>query len=403
MPRILFAGLLLGSLAAQSGPTGSVSTIDGRSFPGALTVGTDGHVRVAIAGTDAPVSLALDEITSFAVADAAGKPASTPHRVWLRSGLELPAVRLAGRPAAAGKPAALAIELPAGATVELPVSTVRAVRHGGPERAEPASFLADLAEPPDNGDLLYILKDGTAQRFTVTVTGMQPEKIEFELRGKAHEFELAAVTAIVFGKNTGFAADRQVLPRTAIDLVTGEHLEGRLLELGANLRLRLDEGAIVEVASSQLLRLSVASDRLVWLSDLEPKVEQTPAFDRAWPWTKDRSLAGPGFVLGGKTWGRGLGMVPRTRLLYDLGGKFDLFEATIGIDDRGGPQAHAVFRVFVDGKVAFESAGRTRGMPPEVVRVELGRCQQLALEVDFGKNYDLGDYCVFADARVLRR
>jgi len=401
MPRILFAGLLLGAISAQSGPSGSVSTFDGRTLTGALTVGTDGRAHVT--GTGEPVALGLDEITSFEVAGAVAKPITAPHRVWLRSGLEFPAVRLSGLPASEGKPARIAVELPAGATIEVPISTVRAMRHGGPDRGEPTSFTTDLADPPDNGDLLYVDKGGNAQRFTVTMTGMQKEMVEFELRGKAHEFELAAVTAIVFGKNTGFAVDRQGRPRTAIDLVTGEHLEGRLLELGANLRLRIDEGAIVEIASQQLQRFAVASDRLVWLSDLVPQVEQTPAFDHAWPWTKDRSLAGPGFVLGGKTWGRGLGMVPKTRLVYDLGGNYDLFEATIGIDDRGGPQAHAVFRVLVDGKVAYESIGRTRGMPPEVVRIELARCRHLALEVDFGKNYDLGDYCAFADARVLRR
>ena len=401
MPRILFASLLLGALHAQAGPAGNVSTFDGRTLTGAVTVDTEGRVQVTGGGD--PVTLGLDEITSFEVTGATAKPASTPHRVWLRSGLEFSCVRLAGLPAGEGKPARIAIELPAGATIEVPISTVRAVRHGGPERSEPGSFLADFSEPPDNGDLLYITKDGEAQRFTVTVSGMQKEAVEFELRGKSHEFALAGVTAIVFGKNTGFAADRQPRPRTAVDLVTGEHLEGRLLELGANLRLRIDEGATVDVASTQLLRLAVASDRLVWLSDLVPQVEQTPAFDRVWPWTKDRSVAGPGFVLGGKTWGRGLGMVPRTRLVYDLGGNYDVFKATIGIDDRGGPQAHAVFRVLVDGKVAFESQGRTRGMPPEAVRVELARCKALAVEVDFGKNYDLGDYCAFADARVLRR
>ena len=47
--------------------------------------------------------------------------------------------------------------------------------------------------------------------------------------------------------------------------------------------------------------------------------------------------------------------VPRTRLLYDLGGRYDLFEATIGIDERGGPQAHAIFRVYGDGRMLYES------------------------------------------------
>jgi hypothetical protein len=95
-------------------------------------------------------------------------------------------------------------------------------------------------------------------------------------------------------------------------------------------------------------------------------------------------------------------VVPRTRLTWDLDGRFDRFEATIGIDDRGGPQANAVVRVVADGKVLFESEPLVFGRPAQTIRVELGRCRQLALEVDFGKNYDLGDFCAFADARVVQ-
>ena len=237
----------------------------------------------------------------------------------------------------------------------------------------------------------------------MTITGLQADRIDFLLRGEEYDFPLVGVVAIVFGKNTGFAPDRQPRPRTTIELTTGERLEGRLLQCGENLRLRLDEGAVVDVPARQLLAFEVASDRLMWLSELVPKVDQTPAFDRVWPWGVDRSPAGPGLVIGGKAFHRGIGMVPRTRLTYDLGGRFDVFEAQIGIDDRGGPEAHAVFRVLIDGVVAFESSPKTLGEPAELVRVDLKKCRQLSIEVDFGKNYDLGDFCAFADARVVQK
>jgi hypothetical protein len=96
-------------------------------------------------------------------------------------------------------------------------------------------------------------------------------------------------------------------------------------------------------------------------------------------------------------------MVPKTTQTFALAGKFDEFEATIGIEDRGGPQANAVFRVLVDGKVAFESKEMTISSTPETIRVPLGKCQALALQVDFGKNFDLGDICVFANARVVQK
>jgi len=398
--RLLLPLWCAASVAVAQTPAafdGFVRTIDGRTLEGRLEVAADGTAKVGAA----PVLFA--DVSSFERTGAIANPVPGLHRVWLRSGQQLPASRLIGRPAAAGKPSLLAVTLPSGLTIELPFSTVRAVRHGGSERPEPALFQADLANAPANDDLIYVQKDGKAQRSAVTVTGFTADTIDFKLRGDDYDFPLVGLAAIVFGKNTGFAPDRQPRPRTTVDLVSGESIEGRVLEVAATVRLRLDEGAVLDVAPEQLLRLRVASDRLAWLSDLVPKVEQTPAFDRVWPWSSDRTVAGPGLVLGKKTFARGVAMVPRTRLTYDLGGAFDVFEATIGIDDRGGPDAHAIFRVLVDGAVAFESQPKTLGTPPEPIRVELQKCRQLAVEVDFGKNYDLGDLCVFADARVVQR
>ena len=398
--RVLLPLFVVASFAVAQTPAefvGVLRTIDGRTIDGRLEVATDGSAKIAT------TTLSLADVASFERRSAVTTPVPGLHHVWLRSGQHVAATKLAGKPAASGTPSMLTITLPSGLVFDVPFTTVRALRHGGSERPEPALFQADLNSAPANDDLVYVQKDGKAQRSAVKVSGFTADTIEFTLRGDEYDFPLLGLTAVVFGKNTGFAPDRQPRPRATIDLDTGESLEGRVLEIGNVLRLRLDEGAVIDVAPQQLVRLRIASDRLAWLSDLPPRVEQTPAFDRVWPWTIDRSPAGPGIVLGKKTFSRGVGMVPRTRLTYDLGGAYDVLEATIGIDDRGGPDAHAIFRVLVDGNVAFESQGKTLATPPEAIRVELNKCRQLAIEVDFGKNYDLGDYCVFADARVVQR
>jgi hypothetical protein len=401
--RSCFCSLATALVAvAQDGVAGSVTTIDGRTLVGALRVAADG--KAELVGKDGTVALQVAELATFERTDAVAARVEVAHRLWLRSGGELPVVRFGGDPAADGKPATLRVETPSGLSLAFPLGTVRALRHGGLERPEPNLFRADLDKPSANDDLLYVLKDGKAQRSLVTVTGLRSDGVDFLLRGDAYEFELKGLAAVVFGANTGLPPDRQQKPRVRLELCRGEAFDGRLLGLDAtSARLRLDEGVEVVVPSAQLLRFTVQSDRLAWLGDLKPTITQTPAFDRTWPPTFDRSLGGAGFVVAGKRFARGVGLVPRTRLDYELGGRFDVFEATIGIDDRGGAEANAVFRVLVDGKVAWESAAKKRGDAAEVVRVPLQKAQRFAIEVDFGADYDLGDHCVFADARVLQQ
>ena len=45
----------------------------------------------------------------------------------------------------------------------------------------------------------------------------------------------------------------------------------------------------------------------------------------------------------------------------------------------------------------------TLGLAPVALKLPLHACKQLVLEADFGKNYDLGDLCVFANARVVQQ
>lgn len=405
LPRVLrgaAACLFAASLLAQEGLAGALRTVDGRTLSGTLVV--DGDGKATLTNATGLTALAVDEFATFEPAGVVAERLEAPHRLWLRSGAELPVVKFSGAPPAEGKPARVVVETSSRLQLEFPLATVRALRQGGLERPEPRLFRDDLAKPAANDDLLYVVQGGKQQRSSVTITGVRADGVDFLLRGEAYEFDLKGVAAVVFGANTGLAPDRQGRPRARLELRRGEVLEGRLLGLDATtVRCRLDEGVEVVVPGNQLLRLSVQSDRLAWLGDLPAKVTQTPAFDRTWEPTYDKSLGGPGFRLGGAVFARGIGLVPRTRLDYELGGRFDVFEAVIGIDDRGGPEAHAVFRVLVDGVVAFESAAKTRGLPPEPIRVPLQKAQRFAIEVDFGKNFDLGDHCVFADARVLQQ
>jgi hypothetical protein len=384
---------------------GSIETIDGRVWVGSLTV-ADGrcavHGETAGPRDEATATFALGELRRFERRGAPVERVAVPHRVWLRSGLELPAVSLAVQPAADGRPAAFAVTLPCGAALTLPLPFVRALRHGGADRPLPPLFEQDLETPPANDDALHVVQGDQQQRSLVLVTGFTGERVDFVLRGDAYDFPFAGVAGVVFADNTGVRPDPVPLPRAVVELTTGERLVGGLALTRERLQVTLAEGAVVDVDAQRLRRIDVLSDRLVWLDEQQPTVEQTPAFDRVWPWTARRTIAGPGFVVAGRRFERGIAAVPRTRLTFEVPAGFDVFECVLGIDDRGGQQAHAVFRILVDGEVVNEPPAKLHGDAPEAVRVPVAGKRTLTLEIDFGKNYDLGDHCVFADARFVR-
>jgi hypothetical protein len=398
VPTVLLAALA----AAQQPPAFEVTAIDGKVTVGTVTATADG-VRVA-PRTGEPTSRPLDQLLAIRRTDPPRAPtAPAPLQVWLRSGGVLPAVAVDGVAPAAGGAARWLVDTAGGARLELAQTAIAALRCREPA---PETFAADLRAPETNSDFLYVVKDGQPQRFRVAVARIEAGRVHFDLGGQSYDFPLTgadSVAAIVFGKNTGFAPDRQAKPRVAVKLASGENCEGRLESIDATLAMQLDEGARLVVPIDRVLAIDVATERLVWLSTLEPRVEQTAAFDRKWPWTVDCSPAGPGIRLGGKAYTHGIVVVPRTRLTFDLGGRYDLFEATIGIEERGGPQAHAIFRVFGDGKLLFESTPFVLGTAPLALHLPLDRCHEIAIEADFGKNFDLGDLCAFADARVVQQ
>lgn len=383
------------SIARAQSPEVVVQTIDGRSLKGAVSF--DG-VRLTVGAN----TITLGDAMSLRVDESAlekTKPVS--FCVWLRSGSVIPCSRIDGA-AADGKQSVVRVDGASGIAFEFPLSTVAALK----SRAnDPQTFVVDRAAPDENLDYLYVVKGGEPQRFSVLVEAIGSGVARFDLRGSQYEFALHSedsVAAIVFGKNTGFAPDHAVGPRAQVALVGGELVGGSLLSIDSSgLRMRLDEGTEFSARLALVRSVDVASDRLAWLSSMSPKVEQTAAFDRLPIWTEGRSPAGPGIRLGGASFARGFVLVPRTKLTFDIGGRYDTLECVAGLEDRCGPVAHATMRVLADGKTIWESTVARERATPMPLRLPIVGCKQLTLEADFGDNFDLGDFCAFADARVV--
>jgi hypothetical protein len=229
------------------------------------------------------------------------------------------------------------------------------------------------------------------------------DEVRVRFAGEDQTIALSRVHGLVFGVDHGAPPDALANPRVVLTLRNGREISGGLAAMDqARCRLRLDEGVDLELASNSVVRIQVQSDRLVHLTDLTPETEQTAALDRSWPPLLDHGPGGGPIQLGGRSFARGLVLFPRTRLTYALDGRFDILETTIGLEERAGPAAHAVFRILGDDRVLFDSGPVTPRSEPRALKITVTKVKRLTLEADFGENLDLGDLCVFAAPRLLK-
>ena len=137
LPLVAALGALL-AVVAPAQAAGTARTVDGRTLIGTFAVAEDGTATVT--GEAGETKIDVAELLSFERAAAKSRKVQVESRVWLRSGLELPAKKLSGRAAADGKPAILILRLPSGLNLEVPMSTVQAIRQGGLQRPQPSLF-----------------------------------------------------------------------------------------------------------------------------------------------------------------------------------------------------------------------------------------------------------------------
>lgn len=408
----LLCAVLLVVLAASAGEPQSVPKADdtltlvsGERLSGRLqAIEANGQVAFEVGGTTRTLPLELCEMLTRGSVTLPARSA-TPNRIWLRSGALLEAAVTGGQAASGeGSDVALALAF-APREVRMSMRHLRAFRLGA-ETDQDGGFAQALDKPLADKDLLFVLQTGQKpQRLSVLCKGITDKELVIEFSGQDRKVALDRIYGVVFGKNSGTPPAVQPMPRTILEIGDGSRFEGKLVALTAQgtATLRLDEGIELEFPVGFVAALRVRSDKLVYLSDLQPlKVEQTPAFDRVWPWLRDAAPGGSPILLHGKEFARGIVLIPRTRLTFDIGGRFDAFRATIGIDDRAGPRAHAVFRIVGDDKVLAEYPAITHTSEPVAIDVPVGGVRRLVIEADFGANFDLGDHCAFAAARLVK-
>lgn len=200
-------------------------------------------------------------------------------------------------------------------------------------------------------------------------------------------------------------------PDLQLELKSGGRVSARLVSLSSGaVRVKTLFAAELEVPLERLLRIRFRSERFAWLSDLEPAaVEQSPFIggddEFLFPWRRDRSVTGGPLLSGGRSFGKGLGLHSRTRLSFDLDGRYSRLEAFMGVSDEVvelGTSGSVVFSIEVDGKQLYESPVLRSGNPPQrMPAVSLEGARRLVVEVDFADRGDIGDRAVLGEPLLI--
>jgi hypothetical protein len=180
-------------------------------------------------------------------------------------------------------------------------------------------------------------------------------------------------------------------------------------------------GVKLDYQAKLVSRLDFSKGKLTFLSALEPsRVNESSTEERIEHYRKNKNLddqriqlrvpkdpqANPAKVALGdtilKAFDNGLALHSRTELEYDLGGDYNEFKATIGVDETvGGTDGAVIVTIEGDGRELF-TANFTRKDVARNVSLNVKNVNRLRILVASGDLLDLGKHAVLADARVSK-
>lgn len=263
------------------------------------------------------------------------------------------------------------------------------------------------AEPPSQD--VFILRRSGLLSVAGVFRGIDKDYLQVEVNGKRSRVRRQLVQGVIL---TPIASDRKEsdpparleIPgagRLPVYLKGIEHTrEGPLLLF----RLPLSpESATQKIPLSALAKILPASDKIVFLSSLEPaRVEETAVVGKAFAYRKDLSVNGTPLQMKGRTYRKGLGVHSRTVLEYLLNNQYKNFAAIVGLDDSSGGKGSVTFVVSIDGKELLRENFDSRKKPLPI-SFSVAGAKILRLLVDYGEDrLDFADHADWANARLTK-
>lgn len=377
------------TLSPASDAGASVTTMDGRTIAGKLSVADDKTLTIAPPDA-AALTLPLDGVQNIRFPDRQAKRPDDSAVVVLVDGAEIVAEKFT---IDSGK---AAVVTPSGRRLELAVEAVAGVLFA---RTEPAEFKEwkQRTLASHVSDSLVVRRGDKSMRLEGVIGDVGDKTLTFVLEGDALPVNRDRLHSAVFAHGQSESAAVAVI----VDLAGNRWTPHQAVWSAEGLEFQCAGSVTVRLPWSEIAEIDLASGRIVYLSDLEPTlVVHQPFFDEPWEICRDENNSGEKLQILQERYDKGLAVHSKTRVEYEVRG-FQRFESMVGIEKSAGFYGDAIVRVLADSKVVFEARVRA-GEPPQPIAVPLADVKHLALEVDYGEFLDLGDWVAWGNARFIR-
>jgi hypothetical protein len=296
-------------------------------------------------------------------------------------------------------------------SVKMPLAIVSYVLNEAHEPKIRQEWKEFLEKQNGKTDILAIRRNDLLQDLQGTFGegDEQGESIAFELTsGKKLKPSLSKIHGMVFVHKP------PANPPATICKVNDAH---RNLLYAAKLAVAGGKCTVTTVAGVQfeypdlklLTKLDYRPGRLEYLSDMEPaSIEVSSTEERIEKYRRDKNLDDGPIRLAGSSkseytkpaYAKGLILLSRTVLVYNLSGDYKEFKAILGVDAQVSDDTRAKLTIQGDGRELF-SGEVTRKDDPKPLTLNIKGVKQLRITVS-SELLDIGNHVVLADAKVSK-
>ena len=396
--KFLIALFFLGCLLATNRPLAAldlrqsvIQLVNGTSIEGSIvSVDADGNV----VGSSIPEGLNLLDILAVRTARKARPIAENSVLIHVVGGGQ---IRVGSAAMADEK---ITFRSGSGVT-ELPLQATRAVVWSSSDLVESA-----LKQPSKENDQVVVETANGDRSVEGILESIDAQFVTINYKGESKKIGLAKVKAIV-SADLGLSGPKGSL--ATISLADESTVVGVISGIANDeLEMAVGGGASLRLKTSNVISLSIASDYLVYLSDINPiDVQEKSVFALQRSWKRDRSVENNALKIRLKgsektiQFNKGLGTQSASRLVFENTNGFDRFGAVVGIDAETEGRGDCQMVVRGDG-IELWSKRVQASDGPQTIDVDITDMKEVALIVYPGEEFDLGDHADWGEARFLK-